>query len=205
MTAAASLSPSIFASDDVGDDEDEAQRLCEAAAAATPATGQSLFIRVGARHTTAVRADVDRMVAYRILNHGPVILAASQAAAASASGTATARVVRAAAEQVAERGRLDTLFGTACPVVGTAGIARAVITLGAAGRSKATLDQIHAATETLGMNWAEGRRRGRFQQEGLVEPMLVGAAVLGAILARLGAPEIVAEAETPVDRTLEVD
>jgi hypothetical protein len=204
MTVAAPLPPHAFAPDAGDDDDDEARRLCEVATSAVTAAGQTLVIRVGARYTTAVRADADRMMAYRVLNHGPVMLAASQAAAASASGTATARVIRAAAEQVAERGRLETLFGTACPVIGTAGIARAVITLGAAGRSRATLDQINAAIETLGMNWVEGRRRGAFQ-EALVEPMLVGAAVLGAILARLGATEILAEAEAPVDRTLEVD
>jgi hypothetical protein len=144
------------------------------------------------------------MMAFRLLGHGPVMLAASQAAAASASGTAAARVVRAAAEQVAERGRLETLLGATCPIVGTAGIARAVITLGSTGGSKATLEQIHTATDTLGMNWAERKRPGRLQQ-GWIEPMLVGAAVLGAVLARLGATEIIAEAEAPVDKTLEID
>jgi hypothetical protein len=54
------------------------------------------------------------------------------------------------------------------------------------------------------MNWAEGKRPGQLPQ-GWIEPMLVGAAVLGAVLGRLGVAEIVAEAETPVDKTLEVD
>ena len=203
MTVAAPLPARIF-SPDLGDPEDEARRLCSAAAAADPEAGQSLRIRVGPRHTTAVRADAERLMAFRILSHGPVMLAASQAAAASASGAAAARVVRAAAEQVAERGRLETLLGTPCPIVGTAGIARAVITLGSAGGSRATLDQIHAATNTLGVNWADGKRSGRLQQ-GWIEPMLVGAAMLGAILVRLGAMEILAETEAPVDRTLDVD
>jgi hypothetical protein len=202
MTVAAPIPVRIFSSDS-GDPEDEARRLCEAAAAATTSIGQSLLIRVGARYTTASRADGDRMMAFRTISHGPVMLAASQAAAASASGAAAARVLRAAAEQVAERARLETLLGATCPVVGTAGIARAVITLGSAGGSRATLAQIQSATETLGMNWVDGKRTGRSQA--WLEPMLVGSAVLEAILARLGAREITAEAETSIDRTLEVD
>jgi hypothetical protein len=143
------------------------------------------------------------MMAFRIVSHGPVALAASQAAAASASGAAAARVLRAAAEQVAERARLESLLGVICPVVGTAGIARAVITLGSGGGSKASLQQVHAATDTLGLNWAEGKRTGRSQA--WIEPMMIGSAVLGAILERLGAREIVAESEVPVETTLEVD
>src|SRR5262249_39724087 len=138
--------PARTFSSDADDKEDEARRLCQAAAAAGTATGQSLLIRVGAKYTMAVRADGDRVMGFRIVNHGPVMLAALQAAAASASGAAAARVVRAAAEQVAERARLETLLGATGPVVGTAGIARAIITLGSVGGSRASLDQIHAAT-----------------------------------------------------------
>jgi|GEM_PF-6268238 len=202
MTVAAHITARTSTSDG-GDVEDEARRLCEAAADAATATGQSLFIRIGARYTTAARADGDRMMAFRIVSHGPVMLAASQAAAAGASGGAAARVLRAAAEQIAERARLETLLGAACPVVGTVGIARAVITLGSAGGYKATLEQIHAATDMLGMNWVEGKRTGRSQD--WIEPLMVGSAVLGAILERLGAPEILAESETPVERALEAD
>ena len=202
MTVAAHFPLRTFTSDS-GDAEDEARRLCEGVAAAATAIGQSLVIRVGARYTTAARADGDRMMAFRIVSHGPVMLAASQAAAASASGAAAARVLRAAAEQVAERARLESLLGVICPVVGTAGIARAVITLASGGGSKASLQQVHTATDTLGVNWVEGKRTRRSQA--WIEPMMIGSAVLAAILERLGVREIVAESEAPVETILEVD
>jgi hypothetical protein len=202
MTVAAQIAPRAFTSD-VGDAEAEARRLCEAAADATSAPGQSLLIRIGTRYTTAARADGRRMVGFRIVSHVPVMLAASQAAAAGASGGAAARVLRAAAEQIAERARLETLLGAACPVVvGTAGIARAVITLGSAGGHKASVKQIQAATDVLGIEWVDGRGAGRSQD--WIEPMMVGAAVLGAVLERLGAREILAEVGDPFERTLEV-
>jgi hypothetical protein len=77
-----------------------------------------------------------------------------------------------------------------------------VITLGSAGGHKATLKQIQAATDMLGIDWVDGRRTGRSQD--WIDPMMVGAAVLGAVLERLGAREILAEIGDPFERTLEV-
>lgn len=153
--------------------------------------------------TTVVRAPDDDPTALRIIRHGPVALAASQAAAASASAGAVARVIRAAARQVAERARLDGLRGLACPVLGTAGIARAVIRLGAAGRSRATLEQVRAATDTLAETWVAARQGGRPQA--WVEPMMIGSAVLGAVLEELGATDVAVEGEAPREGTLEID
>jgi hypothetical protein len=188
-------------SSDATDPEEEARRLGKDALA--PATGRSVVIRVAARFTTAVRADGDRLIAVRIISHGPVTLAASHAEAASANGVAAARMLRAAANQVAERARLENLADTTCAVVGTVGIARAVITLASNGGSKATMEQVHAATEKLAVNWVEANRTGHAQN--WIVPMTIGAAVLGAVLERLGVSEVQAEDETPVDKTLEVD
>src|SRR4051794_34719746 len=158
-SAAAPVDVRIFSSDPT-DPEDEARHLDKDVLAAAPATGRSVVIHVATRFTTAVRADGDRLIAVRIVSHGAVRLAASHAEAASANGVAAARVLRAAANQVAERARLEKLADTTCAVVGTAGIARAVITLGSDGGSKATLDQVHAATEKLGVSWLEAKRTG---------------------------------------------
>jgi hypothetical protein len=186
MSAAGSVAPRMFTSDP-GHREDEGPQSRDEAL--TPGIGfrQSLLVCVGIQHTTAVRMDAGQTIAYRIVSHGPALLAAAQAAAARASGPAAARVIRAAAEQVVDRGRLEKLFVTGCPVVATAGIASAVITL--AGGVRATTEQIQVATDRLGIDWA--------RQRGSVEPMLIGAAMLGAILARLGADEIIVERQVP--------
>jgi hypothetical protein len=201
-SAAAPVDVRIFSSDPT-DPEEEPRRLGKDAPAAALATGRSVVICVAARFTTAVRADGDRLIAVRIVSHGPVSLAASQAEAASANGMAAARMLRAAANQVAERARLEKLADTTCAVVGTAGIARAVITLGSDGGSKATLEQVHAATERLAVSWVEAKRTGHAQN--WIVQMMIGAAVLGAVLESLGVSEVQAEDETPVDKTLEGD
>ena len=188
---------------DIPATEEEARRPRHVALAGAPMSGESLVVRVGARFTSAFRVLDERSMAARIVSHGPVMLAASQAAAASANGSAAARVLRAAAQQVVQRAGLEILGGITCPVVGAAGIARAVITLGAAGASKATVEQVRGATDTLAATWVEGKKGGLLLA--WVEPMMIGSAVLGAILETLGTSEIVAEAKAPREGTLKVD
>jgi hypothetical protein len=160
------------------------------------ASRESLLLRVGVQHTTAMRTDTGQTLAYRIISHTPALLAAAQAAAARASGTAAARVIRAAAEQVVDRARLESLFVAGCPVIATPGIACAVITL--AGGARATIDQIQIATDRLGIDWVRQQNEAPDRPNGgPVESMLIGAAVLGAILTRLGVDEILAEAQVP--------
>jgi hypothetical protein len=164
----------------------------------TPACGPSgerLVIRVGGRFTAAARTSGEQQVACRILSHGPVLLAAAQAEAANATGGAAARVICSAAQQAAERARIETLRGAFGPVIGTAGIARAVIAFGSSGSSIATLEQVRSATDTLASAWVE--RANKRAPPQWVEPMLIGAAVIGAILECLGATAIAAEAESP--------
>lgn len=151
---------------------------------------QSVVIRVGTSFTRTVHSTGGRLIASRVLSHGPLLLAASQAEAASASGVAAARVIRAAARQVAERARLDGLNGPGCSIIGAGEIARAVITLGADGRSRATVAELRAATEALGLTWVAGHPGGPSQK--WVEPMLIGGAILESALEFLGAEEIVA-------------
>lgn len=188
---------------DVATSPEEPRPASPMALAAAPLTGPALLIGVGSRVTTVVRAPGDDPSGLRIIRHGPVALAASQAEAARASAGAVARVIRAAAQQVAERARLEVWRGLACPVLGTAGAARAVIRLGAAGRSRATLEQVRAATETLAETWVAAKKDGCPQA--WVEPMMVGSAVLGAVLEELGATEIAIEGEAPREGTLEID
>jgi hypothetical protein len=195
MSLAERVPPRVFTSDPI-DPEEEARRICQSALTAVPAGAPSLLVRVGGRSTIVVRSVGDRMVGYRVVSHGPATLAAAQAEAASASGAAAARMLRMAAEQVAERARLESLLGILCPVQGTAGIARAVITLASSGSSKATLPELHEATETLAANWVDGKRTGRLQA--WIQPMMVGSAVLAATLDRLGAREILAQIESPL-------
>jgi hypothetical protein len=183
--------------------EEETRQHCLLALARMPPSAQSLVVRTGGKFSTAFRAVGEQPMAFRIVRHGPVMLAASQAVAASASGRAVAGIICAAAQQVAERAQLEMLRGIACPVLGTAGIARAVIRLGAAGRARARVAQIRSATETLAETWVAGHRNGRPQA--WVVPMMVGSAVLGAMLECLGASEIMVEGEAPREGTLAID
>ena len=198
MSLAERVSTRVFASDPI-DPEEEARQLCRAALTGVPAGAPSLLVRVGTRSTIAVRSVGNRLVGFGVVSHGPAMLAASQAEAARASGAAAARMLRVAAEQVAERARLERLLGILCPVQGTAGIARAVITLASSGSSKATLSELYAATETLAASWVDGKRNGRLQS--WIESLMVGSAVLAATLDRLGAREILAQMESPLGPT----
>jgi hypothetical protein len=182
---------------------EEAQRSGLGALAGASPRSRSVLVWVGAKFTTAVSALGEHPQTFRVLRHGPVLLAASQAEAASANAGAVARVIRAAAQQVAERARMDVLRGFEGPIVGTAGIARAVITLGAGGRPKATVEQIRGATELLAGTWVSESAQGR--PHDWVVPLMVGSAVLAAILEHLGATEIGAEAEVGRDPQTERD
>lgn len=159
----------------------------------------SIVVRVGPKSTAVVRTEGERAVAVRIVSHGAVQLAAGQAEAASASGKAAARVVRAVARQVAERARLEILRGLRCRVVGTSGMAYAVIRLGSSGGSRATVEQVQAATDSLAVAWVDGHK-GR-QEPTWVEAMMIGSAVLAAILECLGVTEIEAEMDSPGEMT----
>jgi hypothetical protein len=196
MTAATDLSPlQSPIDDDATIERGQSRFLCHVTLAGDSPAERSVVIRIGAKFTTAVRTEGERVVALRIVSHGAVLLAASQAEAASASGTAAARVVRAAARQVAERAQLEILRGAERPVIGAPGIARAVIDLGSSGASRATLEQVHAATDTLGVSWVEQKKDPASRSS--IGAMMIGAAMLGAILEYLGAREIEAEPEPP--------
>jgi hypothetical protein len=78
-----------------------------------------------------------------------------------------------------------------------------VIRLGASGRARARVAQIRTATETLAETWVAGHRDGRPQE--WVAPMMVGSAVLAAMLECLGASEITVEAEVPREGNLAID
>jgi len=162
-----------------------------------------LIVNVGSQYSTVVRSVEHQPLALRMVRHGAVSLAAAHAAAANASGAAVVQLIRAAAGQVAERARLDLLRGSECPVVGSAGISGAVIKLGAAGRSRATLDQVRGATETLAETWLAELRANRPQAG--IETMMIGAAVLEAVLDGIGASEIVVDDETPRESASGID
>lgn len=162
-------------------------------------TRQSLVITIGARHTVVSRAGSAGVIC-GLLRHGPVLLAVSQAAAASAQGRALARVVRTAADQVAERSGLAVLFGTEGPIVAAAGIASELAQIASGGGRIATAAQLHAVTERLAMKFVRERRGPVLAQTGGIEILLVGAAVTAGLLAQVGAAEIVAAAEGTADQ-----
>jgi hypothetical protein len=183
--------------------EDESRDVAEVELPRLQPTGQTLVVSVGSKLSTAVRAVGQEPVAMRLVRHGAVSLAAAHAAAANASGAAVARVLRVAAGQVAERARLELLRGSECPVLGAAPITRAVIRLGAVGRSRATIEQVRSATETLAETWVADPRA-RNDQAG-IETMMIGAAVLEAILDGLGAREIAVDEEAAREHEPGVD
>jgi len=79
--------------------------------------------------------------------------------------------------------------------MGAAGVASALVALSAGGGSTATLDEIRQATDKLGICWAEEKRTGPPQH--WIQPMLVGGAMLEALLELLGEREIEAESDLP--------
>jgi hypothetical protein len=153
-----------------------------------PAAKPVLLVTVSPRFTTVLRVIAGAPPLVGIVRHGPVALAMSQAAAANASAGAVARVIRAAARQVVERAKLGEVRGLGGPVLGLADVARALVTLGSAGRSSATADQIRAATDTLAVTWADALKEGA--SAAWVEPMMIASAVLSAILEHVAASEI---------------
>jgi hypothetical protein len=171
-----------------GADEGRADRV-----PLTPVPNETVrcAISIGPRLTTVSLPDggADRL---RIIKHGAVGLAISQAVAASGSAGAIARVVRAAAQQVVERANLQALRPGRCGVVGTEGMAKAVITFGGGGRTTTNIAQLRSATEAFASSWVSTSREGRPSIG--IEHMLISSAVLAAVLEALGAGEISAEA-----------
>jgi len=163
--------------------------------AEAPVLESSVHIRVGSRYTQAFHGAQDRAVLSRALPHSPVVLAATQAEAARASGVATARLVRAAARQVAERAGLEGLALLASPVVAVGSIARAVITVGGGGRDTITVAQLQSTIEKFAVAWVARRRGMPFQR--FLDPMLIGAAMLEATLQCLETNEIAAHHSHP--------
>jgi hypothetical protein len=151
-----------------------------------PKTGRPILIRLGPQSTTVALADAP--AEFRTVRHGAVHLSTLHAVAANATPGALVRVIRAVAQQVVERARLDGLTRKPGRVLGAEGLATALITLGAPGRTRATLEQVVAAMSTLADSWLTAKRESR--AEAWMEPMMVGAAVLVSILERLGASEI---------------
>jgi hypothetical protein len=156
------------------------------------------LIGVGLKFTTVDRVGGTDRASIKIVRHGPVELAASQAAAANANAGAVARVIRAAAEQVADRARLEDLRPLSGLTLG-GGAAGSVIMLGADGRSRATAGEVRAATDMLAATWLAARKQN--QPCTAVESMMIGAAVLGAVLDQLAVAEIVIDGEGAGART----
>lgn len=182
------LLPAAFA--DPVDPDHEAHRLWTLVRPAAVLGGLFVVVRIGFRFSLVVRADATSVVGFRVVNHGPVILASSQAEAASASGRAKARVLIAAAEQVVDRARLDDLRGAPAPVIAADGIASAVIQLASGVGATASVEALRGLTEALSVRWTEGKRSGRAALS--IAQLTIGTAVLTAMLDRIGAAEIAA-------------
>jgi hypothetical protein len=153
-----------------------------------PAPRPVLVVTVNSRFTTVLWNVAGLPPQVRIVRHGAVALAVSQAAAANASAGAVARMIRAAAQQVVERSRLGEVRGLGGPALGLAELVRALVKLGARGRTCATVEEIRATTDTLAVAWADAQAEG--VAASWVEPMMVASAVLGAILEHVAATAI---------------
>jgi hypothetical protein len=191
-------SPSTAPCENCAHDDDEvvpempARRLVPLAR--LPVAGPiMLCVSIGPNLTTVGSASTSEDL--RFVRHGAVALAVSQAAAARANSGAVARVVRAAAQQVIERARLDELRATAETIVGSEAMAKAVITFGASGRTSATIGEVRAATETFAESWVSSTREGRPSLG--VQYLMIGSAVLAAILEALAIDEIFVEGSVP--------
>jgi hypothetical protein len=165
---------------------------------------KTVIVSVGPKLTTVCHPRSDGAPVVRLMRHGPVALAASQALAASATVRAAARLMGVAAQQVTERAGLGELRGSVDDVLGSAGNASVLIKLAGDGRSRATLDELHIATETLVATWVASEKGSEAAQWS--EPMMVGAAILAAVLEELGVGEISVEEEpSQSDGPLNVD
>jgi hypothetical protein len=159
-----------------------------------PRTERVLLISVGTESTMVVRpAENDERALLRVIKHGPVALAAAQAAAAKGSAGAVARVLRSAARQVVERAHFPDPPPEADLVLGS-GAVGAVIAICAGTRSRATVAEVRNATDTLAEAWLAAARESR--PRAAVESMMIGSAVLGEILETLGKAEIAIDAGT---------
>jgi hypothetical protein len=160
----------------------------DASFTSVPRSDRVLLISVGTDSTMVVQpAREDDRSVLRVVRHGPVALAASQAAAAKGSAGAIARVIRSAAKQVVERAHFPDPPPVADFVLGS-GAAGAVIALGADGQRRATVEQVRNATDSLAAAWIAAAKDRR--PRGVVQSMMIGSAVLGEILEALRAGEI---------------
>jgi hypothetical protein len=167
---------------------EDAGRICVAVLAGTPASKRSLVVRVGERYTTVVFATGSQPAVLWNLDHGRAMVAAAQAAAANASGPDTAGTIRAAAADTVAGSRLRLVRGASSRVIGISNMAHVIVTLAAEGESSATAGQLRGATDTLAETWAEGRTRAF--PRGWVGAIMIGAALLEAVIACVGALEV---------------
>jgi len=173
---------------------DEAQHYQPAPHVIAPRSACSVSVTVGSRLTTVVAKRGGDAPIVKIVRHGAVRLAASQAAAASARAGAAARVIRATADQVVERARIAELGGFDVSSLRASGLAQAVIGLGAPGRSRATVNEVRAATEALAGLWTASAPDERASSA--VESMMIASAVLSSILESLGSDAVTVRTES---------
>jgi hypothetical protein len=172
---------------------EDVRRVCLGVLAGAPPSGRFLLVSVGEGFTTAVFALGAEAIVFWNVSHAALVATAVEAEASNTSGRDAVSLLRAVALESMQRSRLGLLGGDRCQIVGASRIARAVITLAAEGGSAATPDQVRNATDTLAETWAEGRLLGFPRAR--VRAMLVGAAVLEAVVGVLGGEPISATAE----------
>jgi hypothetical protein len=158
-----------------------------------------MLVTTNPRFTTIVRIEEGARPILKLLRHGPVALALSQATAARANARAVARVLDSAAEQVVERAQLAHLSVEGPPIAVASEVGRALVTLAGEGRSSATTAEVRRATELLAATWVDGAKEEL--RPAWIEPMMIASAVLGAILLGLDAPGIaLARAASPAPK-----
>jgi hypothetical protein len=158
--------------------------LCRRVAEAVPGVPRSLIAAVGERLTTIVLAIGDRPALIWTVAHAPLLVATARADQTKPLGRELVETLRESAKEVLVEARVGVMRLLQCEVVAASRVARAVVTLGAAGGREASTRELGTALATLGATWEEQSARG--DTPSWLRTTLVAAAMLEGVLRTLG-------------------
>jgi hypothetical protein len=157
--------------------------LCRAALGDTAGPPRALVIGVGESSTTIVFASGRRPVAFWVVAHALVSEAVLRAAKERLCRADALALVRASALEAVVRAHVPAFRGLGCELLAASRVARAIVTMGAEGAARASLDEVTRATSQLLERSIETRIRG-FPGD-WVRAFAVGAAILEAVMLSL--------------------
>ena len=192
---AAVVGPRLTAS--AGDDTGKVRR---GGGAAVEEQSQFLVLGSGVKWTSVVLVRGSQPSVRWNIDHSPplgVLVARTMATEMNARCISDA--IRAAAIGVVATSRLGPATGSSCCVVGRFDLACAIVTLAGNGKRRASAEQICRATDSFADAWVEALSRG--SSAGWYSALMVGAAVMEAVVGCVGAGEIAMLRETSTDLT----